>query len=332
MKEELFYSPNQLFSYDRILNFTIGARGIGKTFGMKEHLVKRFKKHGKQFVYLRRYKPELKKIQNFFNDVKIKFPDTEFKVKGREFYIDGKLAGWAVPLSTWQSEKSNAYPDVETIFYDEFIREKDNSGYIPNEVEALLNFMDTVFRNRENVKTVCASNSVSVVNPYFLYFGLVPNIKKRFNAYESIVIEIPDAKEFADERRKTKFGKLIDGTDYAEMSLDNNFVNDSSTFIEKRSKESKFVFSIVYSGMTLGIWVDVELGLLFVSTDHDPSTKIKIALTTDDLQENMMLMTNYKNNYYLNKMVSAFKKGYLRFDNQVLRNVGYEMLKKMRVQ
>lgn len=332
MKEELWYSPNKLFSYDRILNFTIGARGIGKTYGMKKHVVNRFLKYGEQFIYLRRYKPELRKIQNFFNDIKPEFPDVEFKVKGRELYINGKLAGWAVPLSTWQSEKSNAYPDVATIFYDEFIREKDNSGYIPNEVESLLNFMDTVFRNRENVKTICASNSVSIVNPYFLYFGLIPNINKRFNAYDSIVIEIPDSKDFANERRKTKFGKLIEGTGYAEMSLNNEFVNDSEVFIEKRSKDSRFVFSIVYNGMTMGIWVDKELGLMYLSNDHDPSTKFKFALQTDDLNENVMYMKTWKNNYYLKKMVSAFSNGYLRFDNQVLRTVGYEMFKKMNVQ
>ncbi|MCG5559890.1 phage DNA encapsidation protein, partial [Klebsiella pneumoniae] len=106
-------------------------------------------------------------------------------VKGREFHVDGKLAGWAIPLSTWQSEKSNAYPNVTTIIFDEFIREKDKTGYLANEAEALLNLMDTVFRGRDNVRCVCLSNAVSVVNPYFLYFNLVPDINKRFNAYES---------------------------------------------------------------------------------------------------------------------------------------------------
>jgi hypothetical protein len=81
---------------------------------------------------------------------------------------------------------------------------KDNSGYIPNEVEALLNLMDTVFRDRENVRCVCLSNAVSVVNPYFLYFDLVPNINKRFNAYQNVLIEIPDSKDFSEERRKNK--------------------------------------------------------------------------------------------------------------------------------
>ncbi|CAA67647.1 encapsidation protein [Bacillus phage B103] len=321
-----------MLSYDRILNFVIGARGIGKSYAMKKHPIKRFIKHGEQFIYVRRYKPELKKIGNYFNDIAQEFPNHEFKVKGRQFCIDGKLTGWAIPLSAWQSEKSNAYPMVTTIIFDEFIRERDNSGYIPNEVDALLNLMDTVFRTRENGRCICLSNAVSIINPYFVYFGLVPDINKRFNAYKHILIEIPDSKDFSDERRKTKFGQLIDGTEYGEMSLDNEFVNDSDVFIEKRSKNSKFVFSIVYKGMRMGVWVDTQQMLLYLTTDHDPSTKNVYALTADDLEEGMILVSNYKKNYHIRKLCSAFMNGQLRFDNQLMRTIGYEMFKKMRVQ
>lgn len=321
-----------MLSYDRILNFVIGARGIGKSYAMKKHPIKRFIKYGEQFIYVRRYKPELKKIGNYFNDIAQEFPNHEFKVKGRQFFIDGKLAGWAIPLSAWQSEKSNAYPMVTTIIFDEFIRERDNSGYIPNEVDALLNLMDTVFRTRENGRCICLSNAVSVINPYFVYFGLVPDINKRFNAYKHILVEIPDSKDFSDERRKTKFGQLIDGTEYGEMSLDNEFVNDSDVFIEKRSKNSKFVFSIVYKGMRMGVWVDTQQMLLYLTTDHDPSTKNVYALTADELEEGVILVTNYKKNYHIRKLCSAFMNGQLRFDNQLMRTIGYEMFKKMRVQ
>lgn len=327
----LYYNPQKMLSYNRILNFIVGARGIGKSFSMKRHCINRFIKHGEQFVYVRRYKGELKKVSQYFDDVKHLFPGVDFKVKGRCFYINNKLAGWAIPLSMWQSEKSNAYPDVSTIVFDEFIREKDNSGYLPNEVEALLNLMDTVFRGRENVRCVCMSNAVSVVNPYFLYFQLMPDTGKRYNAYKDILIEIPESYDFSQERRKTRFGSLIDGTEYGDMSLDNEFVNDSSLFIEKRSKASRYQFSVIYKGMTIGIWVDVDLGLMYLANEHDPSSRNIYALTTNDLSENSMLMTNWKNNYQLLKMVKAFQTGYLRFDNQVLRNVGYEMFKKMRI-
>jgi hypothetical protein len=332
MDKALYYNPNKMLSYNRILNFVIGARGIGKSYAWKVHPIKRFLKYGEQFIYLRRYKPELKKVNQYFDNVKEEFPGIELKVKGREFYVNGKLAGWAIPLSSWQSEKSNAYPNVSTIIFDEFLREKDNSGYMPNEVSALLNLMDTVFRDRENCRCVALSNAVSVVNPYFLYFNLIPNINKRFNANESILIEIPDSKDFSEERRKTRFGKLIDGTDYGEMSLDNDFVNDSNVFIEKRSKESKYVFTVVYKGMNMGVWVDNDLGLLFLSHDHDPSSKKVFALSKEDLTENVMLISGWKKNYYLKKLVGSFMAGYLRFDNQVVRTTGYELFKKLSVQ
>jgi hypothetical protein len=332
MDKSLYYNGNALLSYNRILNFCIGARGIGKSYFWKVHPIKRFLKYGEQFIYLRRYKPELKKVGNYFDNVKDEFPDTELKVKGREFYINGKLAGWAIPLSTWQSEKSNAYPNVTSIVFDEFLREKDNSSYLPNEVEALLNLMDTVFRDRDNARCVCLSNAVSVVNPYFIYFNLVPDVQKRFNANDNIVVEIPDSVDFSEARRKTKFGKLIDGTNYGEMSLDNEFTGDSYVFIEKRSKESRFVFSIIYKGLTMGVWVDLVQGLMYLSLDHDSSTKKVYALTTDDLKENVLYMKGWKSNYHLRKLVGSFMNGILRFDNQVIRTTAYEMFKKMNVQ
>lgn len=330
--DSIYYSPNKMLSHNRILNFVIGARGIGKSFAMKEFPIKRFIKYGEQFIYVRRYKGELTKLKNYFNDIMFKFPEHEFSVKGRNLYIDGKQCGWAIPLSTWQSEKSNAYPNVSNIIYDEFIREKDNSGYIPNEVEALLNLMDTVFRSRDNVRCICLSNAVTIVNPYFLYFGLIPNIDKRFNAYDNILIEIPDSSDFSEYRRTTKFGKLITNTDYGNMSLDNEFINDSQVFIEKRTPESKYSFTITYKGMDVGIWVDVELGVLYMSNDLDPYSKFSFALTSQDLQENNMLINGWRNSYHLKKLVKAFTSGYLRFDNQVLRNIGYEIFKKMNIQ
>jgi hypothetical protein len=332
MDKSLYYDPQKMLSYNRILNFVIGARGIGKSYSMKKYPINRFIKNGEQFIYLRRYKDELKKVGRYFNDVMQEFPNHEFKVKGKEFYIDGKLAGYALPLSMWQSFKSDAFPQVTTIIFEEFIREKDNSGYIPNEVNALLNLMDTVFRTRENSRVICLSNAVTIVNPYFIYFNLVPDISRRFNSNESILVEIPDSVDFSSERRKTRFGKLIDGTDYGDMALDNNFIGDSQVFIEKRSKNSKYVCTVVYKGMDMGVWVDNQKGFMYLSNDYDPSSKMRFALTSDDMNERTLLMNNYKQNYYLVKLVGAFKGGILRFDNQVLRNIGYEMFRKMNVQ
>ena len=96
--------------------------------------------------------------------------------------------------------------------------EKSKISYLPNEAEALLNMMETVFRDRENTRCILLSNATSVVNPYFLYFGLMPNVETRFNHYEDrgILIELCDSKEFAIVKKQTPFGKLIQGTAYEE--------------------------------------------------------------------------------------------------------------------
>lgn len=330
--KSLFYSPNKLLSYNRILNFVLGQRGVGKSYGFKKFPINRFLKNGEQMIYLRRYKTELNKVQNYFDDVEKEFPDHHFKVKGRNMFIDGEQFGWAIPLSRWQSEKSNAYPNVTTIVFDEFLREKDTSSYLPNEVEALLNLMDTVFRNRDNVRCVCLANSVGMVNPYFTYFNIVPDVNKRYNAYRDVVVEIPENQDFSEMRRQTKFGSLIEGTEYGSMSMDNEFVNDSDVFISERTKKSRFQFSVTFRGMTMGIWVDVDLGLMYLCHDHDPDTKWHYAMSTDDLDENKLLMTTWKQNYHLMKLVKAFKSGFLRFDNPVLRENAYELFRKMNVQ
>ena len=46
-----WYSPTNIKSYNKILNFIIGGRGIGKKYGFKKDCISRCKKKGKQFLY-----------------------------------------------------------------------------------------------------------------------------------------------------------------------------------------------------------------------------------------------------------------------------------------
>lgn len=328
--KSLYYNPNALLSFNRVMNFVIGQRGLGKSYAWKVHPIKRFIKHKEQFIYVRRYKTELKNFDKYFDDVRQEFPDHKLEVKGKCLYVDGELMGWAIPLSAWQSMKSTAFPYVCNIVFDEFIREKDIVGYLPNEVEAFLNLCHTVFRSRDNVRAICLSNSVTIVNPYFLYFNLVPDINKRFNKFDDCVVEIPPSYDFAEQQRQTKFGKLVDGTNYGDMALDNVFVGDSDTFLEKRSKESRYGFTLVYNGINFGVWYDNHLNLMYVSGTHDPNSSNRFALTLDDVDEKTSIVRSKNDNYYIGKFVKAFRHGVLRFENQTMRNLGYEMLNKLK--
>lgn len=203
MDASLYYNPDQLLTYNRVLNFTVGARGIGKTFSWKRRVIKKFLEKGEMFAYVRRYKTELKKIGTFFDDVREFFPNDSLEVKGWKFFINGKLAGYAIPLSTYQNEKSASYPEVKTIFFDEFIREATGGvGYLKNEVNSFMNLCDTIIRTRSDARIICLSNAVTVINPYFVYFKLYPDVTRRFNKFPDIMIEIPESRDFAEERKK----------------------------------------------------------------------------------------------------------------------------------
>jgi hypothetical protein len=328
----LYYSPQQLFTYNRFLNFLLGGRGIGKSFSMKQYVINRFIKRGEQFVYLRRYKTELKHVDRFFQDLlsEGKFTDHSLEVKNREFFVDSKRAGYALPLSTWLQNKSDSYPSVTTIIFDEFLIEKGNLHYLQNEVDSFLNMVDTIVRNRDNVRVVLMANATTVTNPYFIYFGLQPDITKRFNVYDSIVIELPPSKEFAHVREQTAFGKLIRNTEYGSFSLDNKFKNDSDVFIETRSKNSMFLFGCMFEGQQLGVWIDYTKGRMYVSYDIDPSGTW-YAMTTDDHTPNLLLMRNWRKNSLLSRLAQAFTNGYLRFDNQNIKNLCYTMFRHMNI-
>ena len=100
MKNNIYLDFNKPLSYNALLSFIITERGLGKSYGAKKFVAKHFIKKGKQFVYLRRYKTELKEalMKNnnpiFFDQVK---NDPELKGhkltnKNDTMYIDDKLA------------------------------------------------------------------------------------------------------------------------------------------------------------------------------------------------------------------------------------------------
>ena len=155
----------------------LSHRGVGKTFGFKKYAINDFLKTGKQFMYVRRFKSELKTIQSFFSDIYAEFPDHKFVVKGGNagghFLIDDKIAGYFYPLSTAFTLKSTPFPNVNKMCMDEFIITKGHQRYIQDEVTAFFDLIETINRLRTSEKlhdllrVFCMANTISIVNPIF---------------------------------------------------------------------------------------------------------------------------------------------------------------------
>lgn len=80
----MFYNYNKILSYNALINILIGERGVGKTFGASEMVIKDYLKNDNQFAYIRRYKTELKKsVPNFFDALnqKNKFKEHNLSTK-----------------------------------------------------------------------------------------------------------------------------------------------------------------------------------------------------------------------------------------------------------
>lgn len=341
----IYYNPQRLESFNSLFNFIIGDRGKGKTFYYaKLRPIERFIKHGEQFVYLRRYKNELKTISTFFDDVRSFFPEHELVMKNGVFMCDGKVMGYSITLATANMLKGTTFPKVQTIVFDEFILEKGYIRYLPNEVRTFLNFYETVARLRPDVKAFFLGNSISIVNPYFVYWKIMPNTNDEITKVKKstregnkgrwlMVVEIlqddrdKGESSYRETKNDTDFAEVTMGTDYHETANENKFSDDVTDFLEKRTPEARFMFTVVYMGVKYGVWLDMSVSKWFVSNKYDKNSPRNYAITTDDFKVNMFLVDNLGKFNGLKMMKDAFTSGYLMFENIHIKSEMYDVMK-----
>lgn len=322
-----FWDINKILSYDALFNFIVGNRGAGKTYGCKKYVIQRFLKYKKQFIYLRRFAKELKKIKKFFDAVSKEFPNVKFKVKGKDFYINDELAGYCQELSTATIEKSNEFPEVETIIFDEFIIDKGVYHYLPDEVTAFNEFYETVARLRD-VRVFFLSNAITMINPYFIYYNIaVPFNDKKISVNNDKLIQIYNNEGFIKLKKQTRFGKLIDGTEYGNYNMHNEFLRDNETFIKKKSGNCQLFFTFKYKSDTFGVWRNLKEGECFVSNDIDPTHKITYCITKSDLEPNLILLTSLKQSKYFKAFLKYFEYGCVYYESQKIKQAVYEVVK-----
>ena len=326
----MYYNYNKVISYNALLNILIGSRGVGKTFGASELVVKDFIKNGNEFVYLRRYKTELSKSMSKFFKALIqeeKFPDDKLEVKGNTFYINDTVAGYGVTLSTAQQLKSSNFPKVKTIIFDEFLIESGQGHYLKNEVDIFLGLVETISRMR-NVRVFMLANAVTEANPYFLYFDLTLPYNNDIRTFKDglILLQYMNNPEYIEAKKKTRFGKLVSGTDYEDYAINNKFADNNSMFIEHKSGNSKFSFSFIYKDNRYGVWIDYNNSKIYVSNDFIENGFV-FATTTDDHKPNTLLYSIAKNYNCWNVFIKNYKLGNVYFENNKIKNLCKDIIK-----
>lgn len=323
----MYYLLTQILNINAVFKFLVGARGCGKTYACKVWAIRHFIKTGEQFIWVRRYKSELKLAsRNFMLDIAHKFKDHKITCDNRGLFVDGKQAGFFIPLSMAEKYKSVPFPNVYSVFYDEFIIKR-TGKYLTDEASIFKDFYSTIDRSSDRVTCYFIGNAISFSNPYFIDLGF-NELKGRFTFDKTkmaVVENYTVERAFEEKAKSTRFGKLIADTTYEGFAVGNKFLEDNDSFIGPRPKRCRFFCSMKFETTTLGFWYGYETGDLYCSEKYDKGSNFNFCLKAVDHAPNTILLRKIKTTF-AHDIREMFAQGRLWFENQNQKKIFEKVL------
>jgi hypothetical protein len=331
-----FFDGQPVLDYGMPFMYICGARNYGKTYWAKKYLINRYLKKGEHFVWVRRYKETLKQMTKgkFWGTVVDEFPDHTFSQKGFDLIIDGVIVGTMVPLTGGENKKGVEFM-ASTMILDEFLLDEStgDSHYLKNEFRAFLDTAVSVGRRRKEFKVIALSNSTALINPYFEGWGITPNPLQEINLYKKsgIVVAFPPSKNVQEANEEIPYLAAINNvTSYAEYAFNNEFADNNDKLIEQFKQFTKHVYTYIYEGTKYGIWYDDVYNIYFISDKLSPNEVPVTVITLNDLSEEGSYK-NYAANNMRENLINARNINTLRFTSIRVRELAFEMLKKLGV-
>lgn len=337
----MYWSDKQIKSYNCLFNFIVGSMGTGKSYCKKVTLIDQALEDKGHFIWMRRKDRELKKCcQQFFDDIKDKYPNMIFRVCADRFEsseadedgnpIQWKLLGYAVYLSGARTQKSTSYSTVTDIVYDEFIIPTKKAGmYEPDEVTTFLEFYESVARMR-NVRVWFLANALTKYNPYFLYWDIVPPHAGIKRISSEIAVEMVANKDYIEAKKQTRFGSIVKGTDFERYAYDNQFTEDDECEpLVKKTRAARYAFSLCIEGDWYGIYRDMELDKMIVSHDYDATYPLKYAISSKNGKVNRMITSQWRNIMWLKATFTYFMDGAVGYETHRCRMAFINMMRKI---
>ncbi len=337
-----FYDYGPVLSRNAVFNVVIGPRGDGKTYGAKQLAIKNAIKKGEQFILLRRYSTELGTRVSFFDDIfhniQKEFPGYTFRVEGLEAQMKKpgsrkyETIGYFVALSKAQQKKSVSYAKVTTIIFDEFIIDKGAVRYLPNETKVLLDFFITVDRYQERTRVIMISNTVSIMNPYFIDWDIKVEDYQEFitrgvdeNGLPFVVVHLIKDHAFASEVRKTRVGRFIDGSEYADYAIDGAFADNHLTLVKNKTPNAHYYATIETDTGIFSLWIDTFANLMFADEKRPKKENIWTTVPEKMAPGKVLMMRSDKT---MQSLRTAFSHGRLFFSSARARNAFIGVMKR----
>lgn len=345
-----YYDWDKTLSYDADVTMVVGARGVGKTFGLRLQFVRDWLRDGSRFVEITRYKSEIPDVaRNYFDRMEELgvFPGYVFRTDGKTAYIaerpedsDGKpdwrVIGYFVALTEMQKSKKRTFTNVRRLLLDEATVNMSDRyhGYLPHEFELLANIVDSCTRERADDEmrrrphVYLLSNACDLVNPYFVRYGIdtVPPEGYSWHDGKTFLLHyLRDAGYAEAKRTDTVAGRMLQGTAEERVASFNDFGNGHDDFVEPKPPYCDFHFGFVWRSERFGVWYDSLSGNFWVTGKIPNNTHAPVfALSRADNRINLMMVK--RSNRLLQQLVDLAMYNQLRFDTVGRRERFYEAL------
>lgn len=337
MSKSQYFDWGPVFSRQAPITMVIGARGLGKTYGLRKACIEDFLKKGLRFVEVSRFKSEQKQLsKGYFARVSQEFPGCEFEVRGNEGFVcrgsdeKGKKK-WEklcffVSLTELQTAKKRTFDRVHNIIFDEAIIDRSDRfhRYLVDEWELLAGLVDSVSRERSESKIhprlFLLGNAVDLSNPFFQKIGLMESPKTGFHWYlkKLFLLVVPEAKEYSQAKEaQTLAGRMLAGSAAGEAANWNRFDSEFEGVIAKKPSRARFEVGLLWKDQSFGLWFDDREGRYYINSSIPKGGKT-LALSIGQVAVNSPLVQ--KNASFLRSIVSLASIDGLRFESLGLRS------------
>lgn len=203
MARTKYYRLNRIREYNASYNMIVGERSNGKSYATLERGLERYFKEGKEIAYIRRWREDVsgKNGANIFAGLVANGRISELSggkwnsvycYSGQYYLCNYKKTAkgetkvqafepfaYSFALNCAEHYKSNNYPKVGTVIFDEFIP-INGVGLGDQEFMLFMNMLSTIIRDpsRTDIEVYMVANTVNWDSPYFREFGL-SNVRKQ---------------------------------------------------------------------------------------------------------------------------------------------------------
>ena len=307
-------------------------RTAGKTTYFGRLFVNRFLNHDEKFCLLYRYNYELDDVADkFFKDIgslffKGKEMESKRRAKGifHELFLDNISCGYAISLNSSDQIKkySHLFSDVQRILFDEF--QSETNHYCNDEIKKFISVHTSIARGQGQqvryVPVYMLSNTVSIINPYYVELGISNRLKSDTNFLrgDGFVLENGFIARASKAQKESGFNKAFASNAYIGYAAQSVYLNDMTAFIDSPSGKSRYICTLKFQGTEYAIREYTDNGYLYCDRRADSSYPTRIVVTTDDHDINYVMLK--RNDFLIRNMRYLFERGCFRFKDMQCKN------------